>query len=114
MAVDTERLGVREETFGQYAASLQKNDGILFGDMKRGVFMQLVDSNRISVLDVTENNMNPFESVDLPPGELYGKDFDGKTILVEGIGANETVTEIMVSVPDSVRALVVRSRHGRR
>ena len=105
-----ERSEISEETFGRYNAWLGEGDGILFGDMGNGVFVQLVDNDRISVLDVRNNRMTLFDTVPLLPGEPYGRDFVGGPILVEGKGREDTRRQLVVSAPKAIAKKVVRKQ----
>lgn len=108
MSVIRERSEIGEETFGRYNAWLGEGDGILFGDMNKGVFVQLVNNDQISVLDVRNNRMTPFDTAPLLPGEPYGRDFEGGPILVEGKGREEARRQLVVSAPKAIAKKVVR------
>lgn len=110
MAGSTERSEIGGETFGRYNAWLGEGDGILFGDMGNGVFVQLVDNDRISVLDVRNSRMTPFDTVPLLPGEPYGRDFEGGPILVEGKGREDARRQLVVSAPKAIAKKVVRKQ----
>lgn len=109
MSATTERPAVVEKKFGCYEAWLGWGDGILFGDKMNGVFVQLVDNDRISVLDFKDNEPTPFDRVLLLAGEPYSREFDGSPIKIEAKGLKDTSRQIMVSAPEEMMKRVVRS-----
>lgn len=114
MGVNAERSEIGEKKFDCYEAWLGVEDGILFGDLENGVFVQLVDNNRISVLDVKDHAMTLFEVVPLEEGEPYGKDFGGLPILLEGKSADSERRQLKVSAPGAMTKKIVRSEHRKK
>jgi len=114
MSSNRERSEIGEETFGRYNAWLSEGDGILFGNMDKGVFVQLADNDRISVLDVSDSRMTLFETAPLVEGEPYGRDFDGGPITVEGRNRENNRRKIIVEAPKAIGKKVVRLKHAAR